>query len=759
MERLQGKPMRTYKNTGRWGASALVLGALVTPAHAQELDYDAETGAIVEAVPGVGAGGDVELGTIVLSAEQELRQQPGVSIITEEDLEQYPPANDLSEYIRRMPGVNLSGNTPTGQRGNNRQIDIRGMGPENTLILIDGKPVLSRNAVRIGRSGERDTRGDSNWVPPELVERIEVLRGPAAARYGSGASGGVVNIITKAPEEPLLSFNVHVEEPESSLEGGTRRANALLAQPLSDRLSYRFYISRSDTEGDDPDINLDATPEGENVAAGREGVENIDTNLRFTFRPDSANTWGAELGYSRQGNDYAGDTLFQDRLEELETDDGEVVDLIGEETNVIYRRNLALTHEGNYGFGEASSYIQWENTRNSRLGEGFAGSGQGRINSTDRVVIELDTVEAKTQVDVNSTLFGRPQTISFGADYRGEFIDDPNILENELAFDFADAIPDPSDRSAESDAHLVGLFVEDNILVTDRLTLTPGLRVDWHSEAGGDASPSLNGSYLATPEVEIAFGVSRAFKAPNLFQLNPNWLYQTRGNGCPIDYPSLGDGCTILGNPDLEPETSINKEIGVAYTGGGGLVAGLTYFHNDYDDRIAASLEPVAVRGEEQVFLWENTSNARIEGLEANLSVPFTERVTWNVNATKIESEDLDTGEPLSLVPEYTINTNLDWQVNAAWNLNLYATHYGETESPTRSITSGEEIDNPEPRDAYTLFGVTTNYAFNDRVSITGGVKNLFDKQLFREGTGNTAGANTYNEAGRAYFVGLQTSF
>lgn len=96
-----------------------------------------------------------------------------------------------------MPGVNLTGNSSTGQRGNNRQIDIRGMGPENTLILIDGKPATSRNSVRYGWRGERDTRGDSNWVPADAIESIEVLRGPAAARYGNGAMGGVVNIITK----------------------------------------------------------------------------------------------------------------------------------------------------------------------------------------------------------------------------------------------------------------------------------------------------------------------------------------------------------------------------------------------------------------------------------------------------------------------------------------------------------------------------------------------------------------------------------
>ena len=127
---------------------------------------------------------------VLAPAEEQLKQQPGVSIITAEDIAKDPPVNDLSDIIRKMPGVNLTGNSASGSRGNNRQIDIRGMGPENTLILIDGVPTTSRNSVRYSWRGERDTRGDTNWVPAEMVERIEVLRGPAAARYGSGAAGG-----------------------------------------------------------------------------------------------------------------------------------------------------------------------------------------------------------------------------------------------------------------------------------------------------------------------------------------------------------------------------------------------------------------------------------------------------------------------------------------------------------------------------------------------------------------------------------------
>ena len=164
-------------------AAAVVLATGLPVAHAQ-------TGDALE----------LETLDVIATAQEELKQAPGVSIIDAEDIARQPPANDIAELLRKQPGVNLTGNSGSGARGNNRQIDIRGMGPENTLILVDGKPVTSRNSVRYGWRGDRDTRGDSNWVPAEQIERIEVLRGPAAARYGNGAAGGVVNIITKGPQ-------------------------------------------------------------------------------------------------------------------------------------------------------------------------------------------------------------------------------------------------------------------------------------------------------------------------------------------------------------------------------------------------------------------------------------------------------------------------------------------------------------------------------------------------------------------------------
>ena len=102
-----------------------------------------------------------KLDEIQVTAEEQVKQSLGVSVVTAKDLERNPIENDASEIIAKQPGVTLSTNAPGGARGNKRQVDIRAMGPENTLILVDGKPVKSRNSERYGRNGTRNTRGDT----------------------------------------------------------------------------------------------------------------------------------------------------------------------------------------------------------------------------------------------------------------------------------------------------------------------------------------------------------------------------------------------------------------------------------------------------------------------------------------------------------------------------------------------------------------------------------------------------------------------
>lgn len=710
--------------------------------------------------------------TVVQAASEELKQAPGVSVITTEDIERRPITNDIAELVRTMPGVNLTGNSSSGQYGNKRQIDLRGMGPENTLILIDGKPVLSRNSVKMGRAGERDTRGDSNWVPAEAIERIEVIRGPAAARYGSGASGGVINIITKTPETSSATVTLQTEIPENSLEGGNKRANVVLSGPLSERFSQRTVLNYNKQDGDEPDLNRDATVDesagrdgSPRVAAGREGVENIDARSLIRFEQNESQIWEAELAYSRQGNIYSGDNAFQG------VDHTNTQLYIGEETNILRRKSASVSHRGDYDFGDSFSYFQWEETENTRLSEGAAGGTDGAINTEtgEMNTIMLRNLTAKSEWNIPLNLVGLHQTMTLGAEFRGERLDDSVSNQTAIAAVDMDEIDNTvavEDRPAVVTSELIGVYVEDNIMVSDAVTVTPGIRFDNHSEAGTNVSPSLNIAYQASSNLTVQAGISRAFKAPNLYQLNANYVYTTRGNGCPVAYPSQGSGCSIIGNPDLEHETSVNKEVGVHYVTENGVNAGLTYFHNDYRNKIGTGNQsPLYVidgtrGGSVQVFQWANIPKAIIEGLEASLLLPLTDSIEWSTNATvMLESEDKTTGEPLSIVPDYTINSMLTWQASDDLELVLSGQHYGKTVSPTTSLTSGEELENPKDRDPYTILNVNSLYQFNDALQFTFSVKNLLDKRILREGVQATAGANTYNEPGRSFLLAATYRF
>lgn len=685
------------------------------------------------------------LDTIVISAEDQVKQSLGASNISAEDIAKRPPANDIAEIVRKMPGVNLTGNTVSGQRGNNRQIDIRGMGPENTLILIDGKPVTSRNAVRMGRQGERDTRGDSNWVPAELVERIEVIRGPAAARYGSGASGGVVNIITKRPDTFTGSIGLHTNLPSNDLEGSSARTNFMLAGPASESLTFRLFGNYGQSNPDDPDLNYDPTQpvaEGEEPAApaGREGVVNKDIGALLSWNPTAGHVIDFEAGFSRQGNRFAGDRQTGSSI--LDEVDG--VNLIGVETNRMIRRTLSATHRGEYDFGSSFSYLQWEGTANTRLGEGTAGSGEGNINSLDRSTLNYDSISAKSEWNLPMQLAGRDSNVTLGGEIRAE-----KMAGREF-------------ESGEHDSqNLLGLYAEANILWNDKLTLTPGLRYDHSDTFGGNASPSLNATYAFTDEWSMKLGLARAFKAPNLFQLNPDYVYSTMGMGCPA---GVATPCMIMGNADLKAEHSFNKEIGVAYEGFNGISASLTYFDNDYKNRIAADMETTFPNPETggSILQWGNIPEAVIRGVEGNFSTEFADgEYALNVNFTKmVESLNKRTGNPLSLVPEHTINASIDWYARDDLVVTLAATHYGEIQPASRTLSTNLPIPGEEQvaRDPYTLVDISMKWDFADTASVSAGITNLFDKQIKRTSTG-ASDANTFNEPGRAVYLSLNKTF
>ncbi|PLN76791.1 TonB-dependent siderophore receptor, partial [Klebsiella quasipneumoniae] len=546
----------------------------------------------------------------------------------------------------------------SGQRGNNRQIDIRGMGPENTLILIDGKPVTSRNSVRLGWRGERDTRGDTSWVPPEMIERIEVIRGPAAARYGNGAAGGVVNIITKKTgDEWHGSWNTYMNAPEHKDEGSTKRTNFSLSGPLGGDFSFRLFGNLDKTQADAWDINQGHQSErtgiyADTLPAGREGVKNknIDGLVRWEFAPMQSLEF--EAGYSRQGNLYAGDTQ--------NTNSNDLVkENYGKETNRLYRNTYSVTWNGAWDNGvTTSNWAQYERTRNSRKGEGLAGGTEGIFNSNQFTDIDLADVMLHSEVSIPFDYLVN-QNLTLGSEWNQQRMKDKASNTQALS---GGEIPgyDSTGRSPYSKAEIFSLFAENNMELTDTTMLTPALRFDHHSIVGNNWSPSLNLSQGLWDDFTLKMGIARAYKAPSLYQTNPNYILYSKGQGC---YASK-DGCYLQGNEDLKAETSINKEIGLEFKRDGWL-AGVTWFRNDYRNKIEAGYAPVYQNGKgTDLYQWENVPKAVVEGLEGTLNVPVSETVNWTNNITyMLQSKNKETGDRLSIIPEYTLNSTLSWQV------------------------------------------------------------------------------------------------
>ncbi|WP_239364387.1 FepA family TonB-dependent siderophore receptor [Snodgrassella communis] len=714
--------------------------------------------------------GIARLEDVYVTAEKQVKQSLGVSKLDNKDIEHKPPVNDISELVRTMPGVNLTGNTASGQHGNKRQIDIRGMGPENTLIMIDGRPVTSRNSARMSWRGERDTIGDSNWVPVAEIKSIEVIRGPAAARYGSGAAGGVVNVVTKKVSNEFHgAVNAFMNLPADKREGDSHRIGFDLSGPIvKDVLGFRLYGNLNRTDADSPYINQGLNDKNsKSLAAGQEGLINKDVAGRLAWRLSPAQTLTLDATYSRQGNRYNGDGPNNVQTDYTKS-------LYGKETRRIYRQSFALTHEGIWDWGDSKLVAQYDKTTNSHCSEALSGGPEGlcqdlgskEITYADSI---LTTKRLAGEVNVPFTL-GVPHVLTLGAEYQHEKLDDPDGLRR---IPLPDAVYPAAANHTPALSSWAG-YVEDNISLTDKLRLVPMLRYDHNNKTGGNISPGVNMAWQLHPNWLIKGGIARAYKVPNLYQSTDSYMLYSKGNGCATSSGS-GRGCYLIGNSKLKPETSINKELGFEFNKDGYL-ASLAYFRNDYKNKIEAGRQIIFTAstamttraGGYDYFEWTNTRKALVEGLEGNLTLPFSKQWKWVNNFTYMfNSKNKETGNPLSVIPKYTINSSLAWSPTEKWDAVLTYTFYGRQEPRTVPVNpveagkgnsgkdtsglSGEEVG------SYGIWGISAGYAVNKNINVRAGMSNIFNKRIYASTLRGTA--YTYNERGRAVWGNMKVSF
>ena len=171
-----------------------------------------------------------KLDTIVVSAsgfEQDIKNAPAsISIVTKDDIEK-KNATSISDLLSDIPGIDIRDGIG---KTSGLNIKMRGLGNEYSLILIDGRRQTTSSDVTPNGFGE----SSNGFLPPlAAIERIEVIRGPMATRYGSEAMGGVINIITKKfTDEWTGNVTLSGNDMQSKEEADSWKTSFVLNGPL-----------------------------------------------------------------------------------------------------------------------------------------------------------------------------------------------------------------------------------------------------------------------------------------------------------------------------------------------------------------------------------------------------------------------------------------------------------------------------------------------------------------------------------------------
>lgn len=383
--------------------------------------------------------------------------------------------------------------------------------------------------------------------------------------------------------------------------------------------------------------------------------------------------------------------------------------------NRLERQNYSLSHNGRWGFGNTELRFYGDKIDNY---------------SSDVITSRNNSLDGKLVLP----LMAINQLLTFGGEWRHDKLSDSVNLKS------------GDDASASQYA----LFVEDEWRLLDSLALTGGLRMDDHETYGDHWSPRLYLVWNASDTVTVKGGWANAFKAPSLLQLSPDW----QSNSC-------RGSCSVVGSPDLKPETSESFELGLYWRGDEGWLDGVsgsvTAFQNNVDDMISISRtsDPALAPGYSNfvgfdkngkpVFRYYNVNKARITGLETELKVPFNDSWKLTLNYTYSDGRDLSNGgnKPLSELPLHTANGTLDWTPLDDWNVYLQANYSGQRRTlKNDGVTPG----------GYVLWNTGASWQATKAVKLRAGVQNLLDKDFSRDDYG-------YNEDGRRYFLAMDYNF
>lgn len=546
---------------------------------------------------------NVPLGNVygASKTKEKSRQAPStVSVITAEDIRRYGYRN-LADILRSVRGFSVTDDRTYSYIG------VRGFGRPSSynsriLILVDGHrlndPIYG--AVYAANEG---------LVDVDLIDRVEIVRGPSSSLYGTGAFFGVVNIITR---EPLGQHPSEVSAATGGFDAVQARATA--AHATTEHSSFLLSTTSFERQGEKSIL----FPEFAGVNGGL-ALDRDEEDAERQFGKFRMGEFRLELAHVRRRKyspTASYETIFNDP-EFVNTDTLGYVDLTWDHTfesgwNVLARAyHNEQAYEGILPYDVAAPGDPPERVLSRDLGFGRWWGGEltmtRQLSPTSRLVI--------------------------GSEYQN------NARQDQINFDEEPFLLNLFELHSSSFFSVYGQYQTE---LTPGLSLNAGVRKDWFDPGDSTINPrlALVGTARDSTVIKLLYGT--AFRLPNHYEL----FYQDNGK-------------SQLPSPDLRPEEIATYEVAWEERHSEVLSSIVSYYYYQMQNLVDAVIDPATGF---QVFVNSNTLDAR--GLELELAGRWPGGVQARASYARQEARDRVTGAELTNSPRDLAKLNVSFPLD-----------------------------------------------------------------------------------------------
>ena len=670
---------------------------------------------------------EFSLDTMVVTATRTamtVKETPStVEIVDSKKLEQ-TQAKTLHDALKGALGVNVF-NDFQGRSN----VSIRGSESRHVLIMVDGKRLGGEAAYNSANAWDVDR------IRMEDVERVEIIRGPAGALYGSDAMGGVINVITKTPDKTTADVNYEYGWYEDG-KGAGYKGNLYL-QGAEGHYSYKINAGLNKNR---PYLD----PKGSGDSMNFYGKQQpLSLNVGYKF--DNGNELSVDFSKIKEDNQKSTTTrtvmmpgkVWQDKVQTIYNDNK--------------RTDYAITYKGSddkqdWMFRAYKSVFDkhYKNQNNTRMT--MMGRPQGwklQDPKVDTVKRTLSVIEGKDTFNLSDK-----NKLTAGFEYRKDQSEGTRLKKPSTSLNGTDAHA----AFDKADINYLAAYVQDEFRPDDKWLIIPSVRFDHSDQFSNKLTSNLAATYNAADDVRIKAVVGQGYKTPTVNDLYIFWEMYAANPG--------GKGQFYVGNPDLKPEKSLSYELSVEKDWGDRSTVHLGLFRSDVKDLISTywtgkltdddpALYP-GVKGD-MIMAYKNIPEATLQGVELYGSHRLGKNIYLNAGYTFLDAKDKTAGTRLKDRAKHQVTFGVSYQPENiyAWDLSFdLVSNLGYYFNNGDKSTMGNFVY--ETKD-FTIANIMASRHLNKDTKIYLGIDNISNHQNF--------GPYSDGNLGRLYRVGMEYKF